>query len=148
AFRNTFSMIRQITERFSGRSADQAQGIARQAANRVKQAAAEKLMSTMATSAGGTGSPAVVAAVKRVAATYGWGSGAQWEALNWLISKESSWNPQAANPTSSARGLFQKMTSIHGPLEPTIEGQARWGLNYIRSRYQNPLNAKAFHLRN
>src|SRR5690606_16773518 len=41
-------------------------------------------------------------------------------------------------PNSSAAGLFQKMTSIHGPLESTIAGQARWGLNYIKDRYGSP----------
>lgn len=37
------------------------------------------------------------------------------------------------------------MTSIHGPLEGTIAGQARWGLEYIRARYGNPLNALYSH---
>jgi hypothetical protein len=79
--------------------------------------------------------------VKAVAAKYGWAGGAQWVALYNLIQGESSWNPNAANPTSSARGLFQKLTKLHGPLESTIEGQTEWGLNYIRSRYGDPVNA-------
>ena len=37
--------------------------------------------------------------VRAVAATYGWGSGTQWNALSTLIQKESSWNPNAQNPT-------------------------------------------------
>ncbi len=37
------------------------------------------------------------------------------------------------------------MTSIHGPLEKTIEGQAKWGLNYIKSRYGTPVAAQMFH---
>lgn len=86
--------------------------------------------------------------VKAVAAQYGWANGDQWVALYNLIQKESSWNPNAANPTSSARGLFQKMTSIHGPLESTIEGQTQWGLNYIRGKYGSPLAAWLFHQRN
>lgn len=85
------------------------------------------------------------AAVRAVAERYGWGSGAEWAAILSIVMKESSWNPNAANPNSSARGLFQKMTSIHGPLEPTIEGQAEWGLNYIRSRYGTPSAALRFH---
>lgn len=85
--------------------------------------------------------------VKAVAAGYGWAGGDMWTALYNLIQKESSWNPNAANPTSSARGLFQKMTSIHGPLESTIEGQAQWGLNYIKGRYGNPVAAWAYHQR-
>jgi hypothetical protein len=97
------------------------------------------------------GAPAkgpVVDQVKAVAARYGWGEGPEWAALSQLIQKESSWNPNAANPNSSARGLFQKMTSIHGPVEPTPAGQAEWGLNYIKGRYGTPSAALAFHNRN
>lgn len=91
----------------------------------------------------------VVQRVKKFAQDrFGWGTGANWNALYWLVNKESSWNPRAANPRSSARGLFQKMTSIHGPVEPTPEGQAAWGLRYIKSRYGNPVRAAAFHRRN
>lgn len=99
--------------------------------------------------AGGTlssafgGSKVVQGAVKNVASSYGWGSGANWNAISWIIGRESGWNPKAANPSSSARGLFQKMTSIHGPVESTVEGQARWGLNYIKDRYKNPVGAMA-----
>ena len=81
---------------------------------------------------------------RAVAATYGWGSGAEWEAIKWLVNKESSWNPRAANPTSSARGLFQKMVSLHGPVESTVEGQTKWGLNYIQNRYGSPTRAMSF----
>ena len=79
---------------------------------------------------------------------YGWGHGGQWNDLAWLINKESGWNMKAANPRSSARGLFQKMTSIHGPVEGTPEGQAAWGLKYIKGRYRTPSGAAAFHRRN
>lgn len=88
--------------------------------------------------------PNVVAAVRETAAQFGWGQGPQWDALSWIIGKESSWDPTKKNPTSSAAGLFQKMTSVHGALEPTPGGQALWGLNYIRGRYGDPLGAKAF----
>ncbi len=69
-------------------------------------------------------------------------------ALITLWNKESGWDPNAANPSSSARGIAQKMTSIHGPVEPTAEGQIRWGLEYIKNRYGSPTNALAFHQRN
>src|SRR5699024_10290694 len=55
--------------------------------------------------------------------------------------------PNAANPSSSARGLFQKMTSIHGPVEPTAEDQSKWGLKYIRRTYVDSVSALAFHNR-
>lgn len=86
---------------------------------------------------------------------YGW-TEAELQALTTLWNKESgnpkasgiTWNPSAANPTSSARGIAQKMTSIHGPIEPTAEGQIDWGLQYIAGRYGSPSRALAFHLRN
>ena len=79
--------------------------------------------------------------VRMVAMQYGWGFGEQWDALVKLVQGESSWNPKAANPTTSARGLFQKMTSLHGPIERTVEGQAKWGLDYIKRSYGSPLAA-------
>ena len=82
--------------------------------------------------------------VRSVAKAYGWDKGAEWNALDWVISHESGWNPNADNPTSSAAGLFQKMTSIHGPLEKTVVGQAKWGLNYIADRYGDPIGAERF----
>lgn len=89
----------------------------------------------------------VVEQVRQVAHRYGWGAGPQWDALARLIQKESGWNPNAANPRSSARGLFQKMTSLHGPVEPTAAGQAAWGLNYIQRTYRDPIGALNFHNR-
>ena len=86
--------------------------------------------------------------VREVANRYGWGSGAEWDALDRLIQKESGWNLNAANPTSSARGLFQKMTSLHGPAGSTAQQQAEWGLNYIWNRHDSPSKALAFHNRN
>lgn len=83
----------------------------------------------------------VKAQVRAVASTFGWGFGPQWDAIDWIVNRESSWNPRAANPTSSARGLFQKMVSIHGPVESTPAGQAMWGLKYIKSRYGSPAGA-------
>uniref|UniRef100_UPI0025DF5EE4 aggregation-promoting factor C-terminal-like domain-containing protein n=1 Tax=uncultured Deinococcus sp. TaxID=158789 RepID=UPI0025DF5EE4 len=88
----------------------------------------------------------VVDQVRAVAAKLGWDTGPQWDnGIFPLVAKESGWNPNAANPTSSARGLFQKMTSIHGPIEPTPAGQAAWGLNYIKQTYGDPVAAWAFH---
>jgi hypothetical protein len=94
---------------------------------------------------GGVKKAGARATVQGLAALRGWGSGKQWAALDWIVNKESSWNPNAANPRSSARGLFQKMTSIHGPLESSVLGQAKWGLNYIAKRYGNPVKAMQFH---
>lgn len=92
---------------------------------------------------GEPGSDAVQQRVKAIASRYGWAAGAEWVALYNLIQGESSWNPSAANPSSTARGLFQKLTSVNGPIESTIEGQTEWGLNYIKGRYGDPINAYA-----
>ena len=100
---------------------------------------------TTAVSGSTAGDPAVKAAVRKIAEQMGWDK--YWGDIDWLVNKESSWNPKAANPSSSARGLFQKMTSLHGPVEDTVEGQARWGLNYIKSTYGNPAAARRHHER-
>lgn len=78
---------------------------------------------------------------------YGWDQG-ELNALIELWMRESGWNPQADNPTSSAAGIAQKMTSIHGALEPTPQGQIDWGLEYIVDRYGSPSAALNFHNRN
>src|SRR5699024_7988342 len=97
---------------------------------------------------GGTVADAdVQAAVQTVAGKYGWGAGAQWNALSNVHSRQSSWNPNAANPRSTARGLFQKMTSLDVAIESTAPSQAKWGLKYIKHRYGSPASALYFHNR-
>jgi phage-related protein len=118
-------------------------------------AAAIKLLTSISTLGGllgGGGAPIAATGpvqdqVRSVASQFGWDSGAEWNALSALIHKESSWDPNAANSQSSARGLFQKMTSLHGPVEGSAGGQAQWGLNYIRGRYGSPSAALAHHNR-
>jgi hypothetical protein len=86
---------------------------------------------------------------KQMAAAYGWGSGAQWTALNNIVEAESGWNDKAANPTSDARGIAQ---NINGWSSSYQEGNARqqiaWLLSYIKGRYGNPVAAWEFHLAN
>src|SRR5690625_3490778 len=98
-----------------------------------------------ANATGASASGPVRKQVQSVAEGFGWGSGAEWNALSQIIQRESSWNLNAKNPSSSARGLFQKMTSIHGPVESDAAGQAGWGLKYIRDRYGTPSRALAHH---
>ena len=85
--------------------------------------------------------------VQQMAASkFGW-SGGQWSALNWLVSHESSWNPNAQNPTSSAYGLFQVLDGTwngFGPKTSDPAKQAQYGLEYIKQRYGSPEKAKAF----
>lgn len=143
-FADTYRLIGRITSLYASQiMAAQARGVATTATDRVRAAGVSALTAFGSTTAT-AGSPQVMAAVRAVAATFGWGTGPEWNALSWIIGHESGWNPAAANPNSSARGLFQKMTSVHGPLEPTITGQARWGLGYIHDDYGDPLGAQRF----
>lgn len=63
-----------------------------------------------------------------------------------LWERESNWNPNAANPTSTARGIPQKMMDVHhGPgwkTDPSAleylsnpQAQINWGIEYIQGRY-------------
>lgn len=93
----------------------------------------------------------VQSAVRGVAAGYGWGSGRHWDSLSKLISKESSWNPNAQNPTSTAYGLFQFLNSTwgsYGAKTSNPTGQAQAGMKYIKARYGDPEKAWAFHKKN
>ncbi len=99
---------------------------------------------------GGTGP--VADQVRGVANRYGWGGGPQWDALSRLVQKESSWNPTAQNPTSTAYGLFQFLNSTWGTVGATKTSnpglQAEAGLRYIKNRYSTPAGALGFHNRN
>ncbi len=94
----------------------------------------------------------VVAIVQGVASQFGWGSGAQWTALQWIISHESGWRPTAQNPSSTAYGLFQFLnstwasTGIGKTSDAALQSIA--GMRYIQARYGTPVNAMAFWQRN
>lgn len=67
------------------------------------------------------------------------------EALTNIVFHESSFDPNATNPSSGACGLFQaypcqKMQCSMGD----YECQINWGLNYIAKRYTDPSNAWEF----
>jgi hypothetical protein len=97
---------------------------------------------------GGSGSGPVKDQVRDVAAEFGWDSGEQWSALSRIIQKESSWNPHAANPNSSARGLFQLIAANRSADYTNVKAHAREGMEYIRGRYYSPRTALDFHNRN
>ena len=89
--------------------------------------------------------------VQSIANEYGWGEGEQWEALSWIIQKESGWKPNAQNKTSTAYGLFQFLdmtrTSYNCPKTADVEIQTKCGIRYIQARYGTPLEAQKFHQR-
>jgi len=93
-----------------------------------------------------------------LAAERGW-TGNQWQCLDNLMTRESRWRHTAANPVSTARGIPQKMMSVHyGANWRTSstasawlndpEAQIEWGLNYIARRYSTPCGAWNFFQRN
>jgi membrane-bound lytic murein transglycosylase MltF len=89
--------------------------------------------------------------VQGIAKEHGWGEGEQWEALSWIIHKESSWNPTAQNKTSTAYGLFQWLDATRQnyncPKTADVEIQTRCGIKYIQARYGTPTEAQKFHER-
>ena len=97
---------------------------------------------------GGGGNAANMALGRQMAAGYGW-TGAEWAALRELWIRESGWNSFADNPTSSAFGIPQALTSMHNVGAAYLAGnpgaQIAWGLNYIAGRHGSPLGALAFH---
>lgn len=64
-----------------------------------------------------------------------------WEALNQLWTRESHWNPAAAN-RSGACGIPQALPCSKIP-DHSPQGQINWGLHYIQARYGNPGSAWA-----
>ena len=94
------------------------------------------------------GSGPIVDQVKEAMASSGWDRGAQWSAVDFIVTNESSWNPLAQNPTSTAFGLFQFLDSTWGAYghtktdNPKLQGEA--GETYIGQRYGDPLGAERF----
>ncbi|QOV99503.1 aggregation-promoting factor C-terminal-like domain-containing protein [Rhodococcus pyridinivorans] len=86
--------------------------------------------------------------VREAMAAYGWDTGPQWDAVDWIIGRESGWDPMARNPSSGAFGLAQFLGSTKDQYlpdenpNPRIQGDAM--ARYIRDRYGDPLAAKAF----
>lgn len=93
------------------------------------------------------------AIAKKLAASYGWDSGAQWDALVWVWDHESSWSNTAKNKSSGAYGIPQALPATKLPkagrpaeLGGTSDAGAQisWGLSYIKARYGDPVKTKAF----
>lgn len=111
-------------------------------------AAAQSAISAALNAIGGAVSGATSNLLSGAASQFGWGSGAELAALNWIVGKESGGNPNAQNPTSSAYGMFQFLdgtwasTGIGKTSDPSLQALA--GMRYISSRYGSPTNAQAF----
>jgi SLT domain-containing protein len=98
-------------------------------------------LGTMGTPTGSIASGEIQQMVRQRMRAFGWGD-EHWPALRSLISRESSWNPTAQNPNSTAFGLFQFLDSTWGGTgiaktsDPGLQTEA--GLRYIRNRYGDP----------
>ena len=76
---------------------------------------------------------------------YSWGED-QHSCLVNLWNRESGWRHTADNPTSSAYGIPQalpgsKMASAGADWRTNPETQIKWGLKYIKNRYETPCGA-------
>jgi hypothetical protein len=76
---------------------------------------------------------------------YSWGKN-QHSCLVNLWNRESGWRHTAANPTSSAYGIPQslpgnKMAAAGADWRTNPETQIKWGLKYIKHRYETPCGA-------
>jgi hypothetical protein len=70
----------------------------------------------------------------------------QWPCLDKLWKKESGWNYKAENPSSGAYGVPQalpgdKMASEGADWRTNPATQIKWGLGYIKGRYDTPCGA-------
>ncbi len=71
----------------------------------------------------------------------------QFPCLDSLYVSESNWRINADNPTSSAYGIPQALTSMHelpANYFTSAEAQIRWGLEYIQDAYGTPCSAWSF----
>lgn len=76
----------------------------------------------------------------------GWSPDYQFPYLDKLWERESGWNVHAENPYSGAYGIPQavpgsKMASAGPNWQTSAKTQIRWGLDYIRGRYNSPRRA-------
>lgn len=66
-------------------------------------------------------------------------------ARNEIIRRESGGNPNAVNPSSGARGLYQCLPSVNRCPSSDVNSQHQWGQSYMQSRYGTWENALAHH---
>lgn len=95
----------------------------------------------------GRGAPALRQFAQQTAQSMGWDA-RQFAAWDAIINAESSWNPSAKNPTSTAYGLGQFLNSTWGSYGPKTTDprlQLQYMARYIRDRYGTPEKALAFH---
>lgn len=98
------------------------------------------------TGAGSASAAANQAIAKVLAAPYGWSTGQEWTDLVSLWNQESGWNNTAQNPSSTAYGIAQFLDTTWAPYGPKTSDpalQIKYGLEYIKGRYGDPIAAWA-----
>lgn len=75
--------------------------------------------------------------------------GDQFQCFSNIVTRESTWNYRAVNPSSGAYGLVQalpgsKMASAGADWQTNPATQIKWGLNYMNDRYGSPCGAWSF----
>jgi hypothetical protein len=106
---------------------------------------ASSLAKATAFTGGGAGSPLIRVLGQNIANAMGYGS--QFSAIDFVFSHESSWNPNAQNPTSSAYGIPQFLDSTwaaYGGKTSDPARQIRDGIQYMVDRYSSPNGAASF----
>lgn len=87
---------------------------------------------------------------QNIAGNYGWNSPGELAAWYQLGMKESGWNNNAQNPTSTAYGIGQFLNSTWGgygiPKTSDPSQQVEAMARYIKARYGSPSKALSFHL--
>ena len=68
-----------------------------------------------------------------------------WQYVDYIVAKESSWNPNALNPSSGACGLAQALpcSKISGDWRDPVNA-LRWQHNYVKARYGSYQGAYEF----
>jgi hypothetical protein len=87
----------------------------------------------------------IIANAREEVSKYGWGE-KQHKCLITLWNRESGWNHKAKNKSSGAYGIPQalpasKMKSAGADWKTNPMTQVKWGLKYIKTRYQSPCGA-------
>lgn len=67
----------------------------------------------------------------------------QFQCLDWVITKESGWDPHAVNKSSGAAGLGQELDHGYVNLDDP-RSQLVWTIDYMYGRYGSPCSAQAF----
>lgn len=98
------------------------------------------------------GAPATGNAIKdafRSGLREAWRQGPPWDATDWIINKESTWNPEARNGKYYGLGQFSPEVWAAAGKTPTADARTQGEVfdNYVGSpRYGDPLKAKEHHV--